>query len=96
MAEKAHVITDLGSGITEAGLIPPDFNREYLFHVRFHSDGYREIHQRRIKFIAKSWDEITFERCFLLLTLKLRVNIFPVACTNGMCSRTAIRTTFLH
>lgn len=60
-SEMAYVITDLGSGITEAGLVPLDFNREYLFHVRFHSDGYRELHQRRIKFIAKSWDEITFE-----------------------------------
>lgn len=60
-SEKAYLITDLGSGIREAGLLPLDFNREYLFHVRFHSDGYRELHQRRIKFIAKSWDEITFE-----------------------------------
>ena len=60
-SERAYVITDLGSGITEAALAPLDFNREYLFHVRFHSDGYRELDQRRIKFIAKSWDEITFE-----------------------------------
>ncbi|MGA8081076.1 MAG: hypothetical protein WB988_04375 [Candidatus Nitrosopolaris sp.] len=48
-------------GITESDLVALAFNREYLFHVRFHSDGHKELHLERFKFIAKSWDDITFQ-----------------------------------
>jgi hypothetical protein len=60
-SQHAYIITPRAGGITESDLIPLAFNREYLFHIRFHSDGHKELHLERFKFIAKSWDDITFQ-----------------------------------
>ena len=55
-SKQAYVITYMPRTV-----ISLDFNVEYLFHVRFHSDGYRELYKNQFKFIAKSWDNIAFE-----------------------------------
>jgi hypothetical protein len=60
-SQHAYIITPREGGITAADVITLDFNTEYLFHIRFHSDGHKELHQERFKFIAKSWDDITFQ-----------------------------------
>jgi len=47
------------AGNIETNITPLDFNNDYLFHVRLRSDGFKELRQKRFKFIAKSWDDIT-------------------------------------
>jgi hypothetical protein len=59
--EHVYVITYRKDGNIWTNIPPLDFNREYLFHVRLHSDGFKELHQKRFKFNAKSWDDITFQ-----------------------------------
>jgi hypothetical protein len=50
--EHVYVITHRKDGNIETNITPLDFNREYLFHVRLYSDGFKELHQKRFKFIA--------------------------------------------
>jgi hypothetical protein len=38
-----------------------DFNKDYLFHLRLYSDGFKELREKRFKFVAKSWDDVTFK-----------------------------------
>ena len=57
--EVQHVITHRKDGNMETNITALDFNREYQFHVRLYSAGFKELQQKRFKFVAKSWDDIT-------------------------------------
>ena len=59
--QQVYVITCRKDGNTWTNGTPLDFNTEYLFHVRLQCDGLKELRQKRFKFIAKSWDDITFQ-----------------------------------
>jgi hypothetical protein len=62
-SDHLYVITALENGITAQDLVRLDFNTQYVLHIRFHSDGHKELHERRIQIYAKSWDDITFTSC---------------------------------
>jgi hypothetical protein len=59
--EHVYVITHRNHGNIDPNITPLDFGTEYLFHVRMRGDGFKELRQKRFKFVAKSWDNITFQ-----------------------------------